>query len=91
MLTEQQTTQRPIDDETLWGIPPYELLTAECGDSTDFFTAENAEDAEFICVICGNWRLVQQEMGNAERDGKPINACIYCCLKEEKRQFFESH
>ncbi len=40
MLTEQQTTQRPIDDETLWGIPNYELMTAECGDSTDFFNHE---------------------------------------------------
>lgn len=84
MLTEQQTTQSPIDDETLWGIPNYELMTAEC-----FNHEEHEDHEEFICVVCGNLRLVKQEMGNAERDGKPIDACIYCCLEEEKRQFFE--
>ena len=45
------------------------------------------EVEEFMCRECGRFMPIKHK-GRATLDGKPYDACQWCCHKEQEKQFY---
>ncbi|KKM95424.1 hypothetical protein LCGC14_1188260 [marine sediment metagenome] len=50
-------------------------------------TTEDDCLSHFYCRECHGYFHVKDK-GKATKEGKPYEACINCCLEEQKRQFY---
>ncbi len=45
-------------------------------------------DGEFQCRECGRFWSLENKGQAVDDDGKAIDVCWWCCVEEQKRQFY---